>query len=46
MCGVALGTGDAPKAPVKIAARGKVRHGARAIEAVERAEEREGGYAQ
>lgn len=37
---VALGARDAPKAPVEIAARGEVRHGARAIEPVERAEQR------
>jgi hypothetical protein len=38
--GVALGAGDAPKAPVKVTARLEVRDGARAVEAVERAEER------
>jgi hypothetical protein len=41
---VALGTGDAPKAPVKIAACGEVLHGARAIEPVERAEQRQRGH--
>jgi len=42
--GVALGTGDAPKSPVKVTARSEVRHGARAIEPVERAEQRQGGH--
>ena len=37
---VALGTSDAPKAPVEIAARGEVRHCARTVETVERAEQR------
>jgi hypothetical protein len=41
---VALGTGDAPKNPVEIAARGEVLHCARAIEAVERAKQRQCGH--
>ena len=41
---MALGASDAPKAPVKIAARGEVRHGARAVEPVERAEQRQCGH--
>ena len=44
MSGVALGTCDAPKATVKVAARGEVGDRAFAIEAVERAEERERGH--
>lgn len=39
LCGVRLRASDAPKAAVKVAARGEVRDGARAIEAVERTEE-------
>ena len=42
--GVALSAGYAPKAPVKVAARLEVRDGARMVETVERAEEREGRY--
>jgi hypothetical protein len=38
--GVALGAGDAPKAPVKVTARLEVRDAAHAVEAVERTEER------
>jgi hypothetical protein len=44
LCGVALGAGDTPKAPVKVAARGEIRDSTRAIEAVERAEEGQRGY--
>lgn len=42
--GMALGTCDAPKTPVKIAACSEIRHGARAVEAVKRAEKREGRH--
>jgi hypothetical protein len=44
LCGVALGTGDAPKATVKVAARGEVGDRAGAVEAVECAEEGQRGY--
>ena len=44
MRGVALCAGDAPKPPIKIAARSEVRHGARVVKAVECAEERESGH--
>jgi len=37
--GVALGTGYATKATIKVAARDEVCDGARAVQAVERAEE-------
>ena len=40
---MALGAGDAPKAAVKVAARGEVGDRARAVEPVERAEEGERG---
>ena len=39
LCCVTLGAGDATKATVKVAARGEVGHGSRAIESVEGAEE-------
>ena len=42
--GVALGASYAPKTPVKVAARLEVCDGTCAVEAVERAEEREGRY--
>lgn len=42
--GMALGTCDAPKTPVKIAAFSEIRHGTRAVEAVKRAEKREGRH--
>ena len=42
--GMALGTCDAPKSPVKVTACSEIRHGARAVEAVKRAEKGEGGH--
>lgn len=41
---MALGAGDAPKAAVKVAARGEVGDGACAVEPVERAEEGQRGH--
>ena len=43
LCGVTFRAGDTPKAAVKVATRGKIRDSARAIEAVERAEEGQRG---
>jgi hypothetical protein len=42
--GMALGAGNAPKAPVKIPALSEVRHGPCAVEAVERTKKREGRH--